>query len=98
MRHLQVVVSFLSIPCIPWVPRSSTRSNSLALPERLWRGRRKRVRMLQITPHMRVLFAVNPVDFRKGIDGIARLCLDILVIDTGWSSAGDQHLSISSRR
>ena len=30
--------------------------------------------MLQITPQMRVLVAVAPVDFRKGIDGLARLC------------------------
>jgi transposase len=30
--------------------------------------------MIQITPHMRILLAVTPVDFRKGIDGLARLC------------------------
>jgi transposase len=30
--------------------------------------------MLQITPQMRVLVAVEPADFRKGIDGLARLC------------------------
>ena len=29
--------------------------------------------MIQATPHMRVLVAVDPVDFRKGIDGLARL-------------------------
>ena len=27
--------------------------------------------MIQITPQMRILVAVNPVDFRKGIDGLA---------------------------
>ncbi|KPA10610.1 transposase IS66, partial [Candidatus Magnetomorum sp. HK-1] len=27
--------------------------------------------MIQITPHMRILVAVDPVDFRKGIDGLA---------------------------
>ena len=27
--------------------------------------------MIQITPQMRILLAVNPVDFRKGIDGLA---------------------------
>ena len=37
--------------------------------------------MLQITPHMRVLLAVTPVDFRKGIDGLARLCLATLEQD-----------------
>jgi transposase len=30
--------------------------------------------MLQITPQMRLLVAVEPVDFRKGIDGLAALC------------------------
>jgi hemerythrin-like domain-containing protein len=30
--------------------------------------------MLQITPQMRILVAVEPADFRKGIDGIAKLC------------------------
>lgn len=29
--------------------------------------------MIQITPHMRILVAVEPADFRKGIDGLARL-------------------------
>src|SRR5580693_5156684 len=30
--------------------------------------------MLQITPQMRVLVAVEAVDFRKGIDSLAELC------------------------
>ena len=30
--------------------------------------------MLQITPQMRVLVAIKPADFRKGIDGLAQLC------------------------
>jgi transposase len=34
--------------------------------------------MIQITPQMRVLVAVEPVDFRKGIDGLARLCREEL--------------------
>lgn len=29
--------------------------------------------MLQVTPQMRILVAINPADFRKGIDGLARL-------------------------
>ena len=37
--------------------------------------------MIQITPHMRVLVAVEPADFRKGIDGIARLCRERLCED-----------------
>lgn len=30
--------------------------------------------MIQITPHMRILLAIEPVDFRKGIDGLAGVC------------------------
>ena len=34
--------------------------------------------MIQITPQMRVLVAVEPADFRRGIDGLARLCQEVL--------------------
>lgn len=34
--------------------------------------------MIQITPQMRILVAIEPVDFRKGIDGIARICQEAL--------------------
>ena len=37
--------------------------------------------MLQITPQMKILVAVEPADFRKGIDGLARLCKDSLEQD-----------------
>jgi transposase len=30
--------------------------------------------MIQLTPQMRILVAVEPVDFRRGIDGLSRLC------------------------
>ena len=30
--------------------------------------------MIQITPQMRVLVAIEPVDFRCGIDGLAQVC------------------------
>lgn len=30
--------------------------------------------MIQVAPQMRILLAVQPVDFRKGIDGLAQLC------------------------
>lgn len=30
--------------------------------------------MLQLTPQSRVLLATEPVDFRKGIDGLAAVC------------------------
>ena len=37
--------------------------------------------MIQITPQMRVLVAVDAVDFRKGIDSLAQLCRDKLAQD-----------------
>ena len=37
--------------------------------------------MIQITPQMRILVATAAVDFRKGIDGLARLCRDELHAD-----------------
>ena len=37
--------------------------------------------MFQITPHMRVLVAVEPVDGRKGIDSLAQLCREKLAED-----------------
>jgi transposase len=30
--------------------------------------------VLQITPQTRILLAIKPVDFRKGIDGLAAIC------------------------
>lgn len=30
--------------------------------------------MMQLTPQMRILLSVAPVDFRAGIDGLCRLC------------------------
>ena len=37
--------------------------------------------MIQITPQMRIWVAVEPVDFRKGIDGLAGLCRQQLQAD-----------------
>lgn len=34
--------------------------------------------MIQLSPHMRILVAVEAVDFRCGIDGMARLCREVL--------------------
>ena len=34
--------------------------------------------MIQLTPQMRIWVAVEPADFRRGIDGLARLCRDAL--------------------
>ena len=37
--------------------------------------------MIQITPHMRIMLAVEPADFRKGIDGLAGICRRVLQAD-----------------
>jgi len=37
--------------------------------------------MIQLTPQMRILLAVEPVDFRRGIDGLAALCRQVLAAD-----------------
>ena len=37
--------------------------------------------MIQITPQMRILVAIEAVDGRKGIDSLARLCQDKLQAD-----------------
>ena len=34
--------------------------------------------MLQLTPQSRIFLAVQPVDGRKGIDGLAALCRSLL--------------------
>jgi transposase len=42
--------------------------------------------MIQVTPQMRIRVAIEPVDFRKGIDGLARICREVLAGDpfSGW--------------
>jgi len=37
--------------------------------------------MIQITPHMRILVAVEPIDFRCGIDGLVGACRHRLEAD-----------------
>ncbi len=37
--------------------------------------------MIQVTPQMRILLAVEPVDFRKGIDGLAGICRNVFKTD-----------------
>lgn len=37
--------------------------------------------MIQIAPQMRILVAVETVDFRNGIDGLARVCKEVLKKD-----------------
>jgi transposase len=42
--------------------------------------------MIQVTPQMRVVVALEPADFRRGIDGLARVCTEVLQQDPfcGW--------------
>lgn len=42
--------------------------------------------MIQVTPQMRVVVAIEPADFRRGIDGLARVCTEVLQQDPfcGW--------------
>ena len=42
--------------------------------------------MIQIVPQMHILLAVEPIDFRNGIDGLARICKQKLACDPfcGW--------------
>jgi transposase len=37
--------------------------------------------MIQIVPQMRILVAVQPIDFRNGMDGLARICRQQLEAD-----------------
>jgi transposase len=37
--------------------------------------------MIQVTAQMRVLVAIEPTDFRRGIDGLARVCREALSTD-----------------
>jgi hypothetical protein len=37
--------------------------------------------MIQITPHMRILVAVEPIDFRAGIDTLVNNCWKLLQAD-----------------
>jgi transposase len=37
--------------------------------------------MIQVTAQMRILLAVDPTDFRRGIDGLARMCREVLASD-----------------
>jgi len=37
--------------------------------------------MIQVTSQMEIWMAVEAVDFRRGIDGLARLCREVLKAD-----------------
>lgn len=42
--------------------------------------------MIAVTPQMRILVAVSPVDFRRGIDGLAQVVRELFAADPfcGW--------------
>ena len=50
--------------------------------------------MIQISPTMRILVAIEPVDLRKGIDGLAQFCREKLTADIFWMPI---HLSQPAR-
>lgn len=37
--------------------------------------------MIQLTPQMKILVAIEPVDFRRGIDGLGSLCRSVLAVE-----------------
>lgn len=37
--------------------------------------------MIQITPQMRILVSIESIDFRKGIDGLCKICRDVIESD-----------------
>ena len=37
--------------------------------------------MIQVVPQQRIFLAVEPVDFRRGIDGLCAICRDVLCRD-----------------
>jgi len=51
-----------------------------ARPGRTW-PRAVGVGVIQVAPQMRILVAIEAVDLRKGIDGLAQLCREKLGVD-----------------
>lgn len=37
--------------------------------------------MMQLTPQMRIFVAIEPAEFRRGIDGLGRVCREALATD-----------------
>jgi hypothetical protein len=37
--------------------------------------------MIQLLPQLKILLAYQPLDFRKGLDGLIGLCRDHLVVE-----------------
>src|SRR5262247_1914939 len=60
-------------PAIPW--------DRAGGPGAAQSGDDGRGRMIQLAPQMRILVAIEAQDFRTGIDGLARVCGDVLEAD-----------------
>ncbi len=54
--------------------------------------------MIQLTPQMRILVAIEPADFRKGIDGLTRLCREELNREPITSTSTRHRFAPSSLR
>jgi transposase len=52
--------------------------------------------VIQVTAQMRILVAVEPVDFRCGIDGLARICKSHLQEDP-FLCGGEQYVTGGDR-
>jgi hypothetical protein len=50
--------------------------------------------MIQVVPQMRILVAVEAVDFRKGIDGLSRLCDERVQAGSSCPAPGDPTIAI----
>lgn len=56
--------------------------NHIVKEPKAWLPWNYEITMLQITPQHRILLAVEPIDFRKGIDGLKALCMQKLFNDS----------------
>jgi len=53
--------------------------------------------VIQVTPQIRVLVAVEPADFRRGIDGLARQCREALRANP-FICGASRYVAAGSRR
>ena len=51
--------------------------------------------MIAIVPQMRVLLAVQPVDFRRGIDGLVAICRERLHAEARFSFLRAENVDLS---
>jgi len=53
--------------------------------------------MIQITPQMRILVAIEPADFRRGIDGLAQVCRQRLEQDRSTAACSCSATGVARR-